>query len=333
MSEKKDTQNASEKEELTSKGHNSEEKPDSGKAKVKSGEILIFNSIQMDGFQNTNGKYKPPKKIPVRGARAGQKDVNFEIELNTEVDPMVLVVLSPELEKYNNSMNLTVNDDRLLIEIDNDTTYGFCEFELSQKIMPQFSVGSFEGGKLKLWLKKQSAAVMGENKKSEGMIWCSENILTLLEDEKQKVEENLEKFHQVQLDYQNYIVSTKREKERTQNKFASELLLNMIDVQDNIDRALEASKKTRGKNILVSGVEMIRKQMEDVLIDNGVTEIQTIGTDFDPLKHEACATEISSKMPEDTVIEVIQKGYMYKNKVLRLSKVKIAKPEKSENCE
>jgi molecular chaperone GrpE len=148
-----------------------------------------------------------------------------------------------------------------------------------------------------------------------------------LENEKRKAEDNLAKFHQVQLDYQNFIVSTKREKEQFQNNFASDLLLKLVDVQDNFDRALEASKTTRGKNVLVSGVEMIRKQIQELLMNNEVVEIDAAGKPFDPSRHEACATEKTSDMPEDTVIEVMQKGYMYKNKVLRLSKVKIAKPE------
>jgi len=290
--------------------------------------VVIFNSIRKTRSDCNYGKVDANGKIPIRGPGPAQKELEFQIEYTSESDPMTLVVISPELKNYHDNLELVINDDRILFEIDSEKNYGFCEFELKNKIIPQFTVGSYEDGKLKLWLKKQSATEKDMHTGNENMIWVPENTLAELEAVRKKAEENLEKFYRVQLEYQNLLVSTKREKTQYEDKFASQMLLNVLEVQDNFDRALQAAKKAKGKNILLSGVEMIRKQIEGLLLNNGVTEITAVGMTFDHMKHEVCATEETSKIQEDTVIEVIQKGYMYKNKVLRLAKVKIAKPEK-----
>lgn len=283
--------------------------PENGKTQ------LVFT-----GLSKASGKQKTAS-IPGTKRSA----VKFEFELDETADPVKIVARSNELEKIQDLLEINIYADRIALSVDSSDYRGSGELALSQPVHPQFTVGYFEENCLKLWLKKQEPAE-GQNRTSApGMIWCSENLMAELEDAKTAVSENQKRYHKVQLDYQNLIVSSKREKDDFANKFASELLLKVLDVQDNFDRALEAAKKTRGKKSLVTGIEMIRKQLMDVLISEGVTEIKAEGEPLNTQLHEVCSIEENPDIPDNTVIEVLQKGYVYKDKVLRLAKVNVAK--------
>ncbi|UCH89491.1 MAG: nucleotide exchange factor GrpE [Thermoplasmata archaeon] len=297
---------------------------------VESGDIKIpiaFHRLVM-GFEGVpTGK---AKKIPIKPSRKrpkkGQKKVEFSIELNDKVDPMMIFIEIPDLENFKDEINLHVTEDQFNIWVENKDYFGFEDLELPSKVFPQFTVGYYETNILKLYLKKQLSNKETNQENPPSMIWCSENVLMELDKAKKIAKEFQERYHKAQLDYQDYLVNSKREKDEYMERFSSEFILNVLDVQDNFERALEAAKKAKGKKNLMTGVEMIRKQLESMLKCNGVSEIEAMGLVMDPLKHEVLTTEENSEVPENTVIEVVQKGYMYQNKVLRLAKVKVAKP-------
>ena len=91
---------------------------------------------------------------------------------------------------------------------------------------------------------------------------------------------------------------------------------------DNFERALDSVEKEDG---FYEGIKMIYEQIVKLLVDNGLKEIQCIGEVFDPNLHHAVFMEESEDSEEGTVLEVIQKGYMLKDKVIRPSMVKVAK--------
>lgn len=272
-------------------------------------------------------KERPGMKVRKTKTDSGQKKTRFDIILDEKPDPMVLSFHSPDIEKLFRSASLTVNEQEVTVIIDDKDHYVHEVVKLPEKIIPQFSAGYFEGEVLNLFLKKQMLAGDNKNGRSTPMVWCSENVFAELERMKARAEENLERYHAVQLDLQNHIVQSRRERKEFEDRFASRLLLNVLEVQDNFDRALEAEKTTRGKKSLMEGVSMIRKQLNSVLACSGVSEIDALGRQFDPMRHEALMTEENSEVEENTVLEVIQKGYMYNDKVLRLAKVKVSKPK------
>ena len=101
-----------------------------------------------------------------------------------------------------------------------------------------------------------------------------------------------------------------------------EALKKMIDVLDNFDRAAQSCQKK-----VKECFGVLEKQTKDVLVKIGLTEINTEGAEFDPNFHEAIMQTPSSEHKENEIINVLQKGYMYQDKVLRPARVNVAVSE------
>jgi len=133
--------------------------------------------------------------------------------------------------------------------------------------------------------------------------------------EKDKIiEDNLNQMKKMQADLINFKNRVEKEKEEFVKYANRELILKFLDVLDNLERASQAGNE---------GIKLIYKQFKDILEKEGLEEIDTTGK-FDPYCHEVIAVE-NSDCEEETIIEVLQKGYLLKNKILRHSKVKICK--------
>lgn len=138
-----------------------------------------------------------------------------------------------------------------------------------------------------------------------------------------KAEENYERLVRLQADYDNFRRRTRQEKEEFY-KYASEKLINtMLPVLDNFELALSAE----GDSIenFKSGVQMIYKQLLDVLAAEGVMPIPAVGEQFDPLVHEAVLRGESDEHPDNTIVQELRRGYFLKDKVIRPSMVKVIK--------
>jgi molecular chaperone GrpE len=126
-----------------------------------------------------------------------------------------------------------------------------------------------------------------------------------------------------------------REKEEIQ-KFANErLILEILPVIDNFERAVEAGEGGGIDEKMTEGVKMILKQLREILEKEGVKAFESIGEKFDPYKHEALLAIESDKHEPSTILEEIQKGYVMKNRVIRPAKVTVSKQdeEKKEDDE
>ncbi|MFH1782298.1 MAG: nucleotide exchange factor GrpE [Candidatus Omnitrophota bacterium] len=144
-----------------------------------------------------------------------------------------------------------------------------------------------------------------------------------------KSEENFDRLLRLQADFDNY--KKRVEKERIDFiKYANEdIIIEILKILDDFQRAHEAGKKKHDFEVLYKGVEMIYKDLKDFLSKKGVKEIESIGKPFDPNEHEAMMQCESDDVPEDHVIEEFQKGYMLNGRVIRPSKVKISKKPES----
>lgn len=124
-------------------------------------------------------------------------------------------------------------------------------------------------------------------------------------------------------EFDNFRKRTEREHRELRRYAASEPLRDFLEVLDNLERALAASGSLED---LKTGVEMILRQMQDVLRQQGVQAVAAEGEPFDPNVHEAVAREESDAVEEPTVTEEMQKGYLLHERLLRPSRVKVAVP-------
>lgn len=107
-------------------------------------------------------------------------------------------------------------------------------------------------------------------------------------------------------------------------RFATEgVVSELLPVLDNFDRALKASPP--GDDSYRQGVEMIYRQLKMVLEKQGLKEIEAEGQPFDPFFHEAVQEEESDEYPEGTVLEELQKGYLFQGRLLRPTAVKVSR--------
>lgn len=145
----------------------------------------------------------------------------------------------------------------------------------------------------------------------------------LLSEQTTRAEDYYDRLIRLQADYENFRRRTRQEKEEFY-KYASEKLISaLLPVLDNFERALTAE----GDSIeaFKSGVQMIYKQLQEVLAAEGVKPVPAVGEQFDPLKHEAALKAESAEHPDNTVLEELRRGYYLKDKVIRPAMVKVAK--------
>ena len=124
-------------------------------------------------------------------------------------------------------------------------------------------------------------------------------------------------------EFDNYRKRMDRERRELSDYAATEVLSEMLPIVDNLDRALQAS--TGADEAFRKGVELIYKQMLDLLRKRGVRQIDAAGQMFDPNFHNAVIHEASSEHEEGAVIEELQRGYMIGDRLLRPAMVKVAK--------
>ncbi len=126
-------------------------------------------------------------------------------------------------------------------------------------------------------------------------------------------------------DFQNF----KRRIEEQRGELAQfanrELILGLLPVLDNFERALAAAEQTGSYEALVSGVGLTLRQLQDFLKKNGVETIEAQGKEFDPEFHEAVARVEDSEHPDNTIVDELQRGYMMHSRVLRPAMVKVAR--------
>ena len=102
------------------------------------------------------------------------------------------------------------------------------------------------------------------------------------------------------------------------------MILKILPVLDNLERAMNF-KDSKDISSVLQGVEMIKRQIIELFQKEGVKEISTHGSPFDPALHEAAETIVREDVPENTVIEEIRKGYKLGEKVIRPALVKVAR--------
>jgi molecular chaperone GrpE len=123
-------------------------------------------------------------------------------------------------------------------------------------------------------------------------------------------------------EFDNYRKRVDRERRDLAEYTAADVVVEMLPIVDNLERALAAAPEA---DPLRKGVELIHKQMLDLLRKRGVKAIEALGADFDPNFHQAVIHEPSSEHREGEVIEELQRGYLLGDRLFRPAMVKVAK--------
>jgi molecular chaperone GrpE len=125
-------------------------------------------------------------------------------------------------------------------------------------------------------------------------------------------------------DFANYKRRTEREREEMLGLANAALLVKLLDVVDDYDRALATVPKELAHFGWIDGLWLIEAKLRALLESEGVTPIEALGKPFDPREHEAVIHEETTRAPDGTVIGELQKGYRIRDRVLRPSLVNVA---------
>ena len=134
-----------------------------------------------------------------------------------------------------------------------------------------------------------------------------------------------DKYTRLYAEFDNFRKRTEKEKIQNFDFGAREVIEKLLPVVDNFERALGTVEKEDEEDAFTKGVQGIYKQIEKLFEDLQVKAIKAEGEKFDPNLHNAVMTDTESDAPEDTVTQDLQKGYTYKDQVIRHSMVKVKK--------
>lgn len=167
---------------------------------------------------------------------------------------------------------------------------------------------------------------MDNKKEEEKIITLKESEYQKLKEEADKAKEHWERILRLQADFENTRKRLEKEKQDF-FKFANEgLILELLNVLDDLERTIElAQSKHQDLPIFLKGVEMILAHLYELLKEYGVKPIEAEGKSFDPHYHEALMQIENKELPEHTIVEELQKGYLLNDKVIRTTKAKVSK--------
>ena len=171
----------------------------------------------------------------------------------------------------------------------------------------------------------------GEDAEVQESPETAEEVFTVSKEQMEKMEglarelsEQKDKFLRLAAEYDNYRKRTAKEKEAIYADAKIDTLAAMLPVYDNLERALALYKDEDAESPHRKGVEMVFTQFKESLSKLGVAAMDALGQPFDPEKHNAVMHVEDESAGENTVVEVLQQGFMLGGKVLRLAIVKVA---------
>ncbi len=171
-------------------------------------------------------------------------------------------------------------------------------------------------------IKKGPAA----EKKEEKTVSLNETEYLKLKEDANKAKEYWDRFLRLQADFDNTRKRLDREKQDFV-KFANEgIIMELLNILDDLERTVDlAQSKHQDLPVFLKGVEMILAHLYEMLKEYGVKPIDAEGKLFDPHYHEALMQAENKELPEHTILEELQKGYLLNDRVIRTAKVKVSK--------
>lgn len=136
-----------------------------------------------------------------------------------------------------------------------------------------------------------------------------------------KVTETEERLKRLQADFENFRRRTRQEKDELSNMVTQDIIKDLLPMIDNFERAIAAEATDTAS--FQQGIEMIYKQLMEILAGKGMEVINTADAKFDPNFHQAVMRVQNPELEDDTIAMELQKGYMVKGKVVRPSMVQV----------
>jgi molecular chaperone GrpE len=164
-----------------------------------------------------------------------------------------------------------------------------------------------------------------ESSKGKGV---GEQASAATELERIKIERDslLDRLARIQADFENSRKRAAKEQQDFREYAQTDAIKALLPILDSFERALDAPSSQRGE--FRNGIELIYKQFEDALTKLGVRPIPARGEPFDPHLHQAIEMVETNEVPDHHVVEELQRGYKFKDRLLRPSMVKVAKNSK-----
>jgi molecular chaperone GrpE len=177
----------------------------------------------------------------------------------------------------------------------------------------------------------------GPSAREEDSAAVSAEIAKLTQALEQKAKEAAEahdKYLRTSADFDNYRKRMQRDLADFRKYANEQMARELLSVVDHLSLAIKhAAEAGESNDGLRQGVELVHKQLLDVLEKFGITPFVSQGEPFDPAKHDAIMQEESDAVPENTVVQVFQEGYLYHDKVLRHARVGVSKKPAAANKE
>ena len=163
----------------------------------------------------------------------------------------------------------------------------------------------------------------GGGAEGDGSTAAGDSGAAALEEAVRQRDAHYERLLRVTAEFDNYRKRTERERRELIDQAAGDLLGDLLPVVDDLERALAAD--AGDGDAYRRGVEIIHKQLLDVMARRGVAPIEAAGADFDPTLHQAVVHEPSDSHRDGEVVEELRRGYTLRGRLLRASMVKVAK--------
>lgn len=149
--------------------------------------------------------------------------------------------------------------------------------------------------------------------------------ITELEKTQQELEETRDKLLRLAAEFENFKKRMARERGLALKYAEESIIKELLPAIDNLERALEQGKETHNAEDLLAGVELTHKGLLTTLEKFEVASMDCVGAPFDPNHHEALAMEETDEMDPNSVLKEFQKGYTYKDRLIRPAKVVVSK--------
>ena len=176
------------------------------------------------------------------------------------------------------------------------------------------------------WAKEGAAEPQREDTRGSGKPTYIEDLERQIADKDRQIQEYLSKYRKTASEFEDARLRMRREISKDIERARREILADLLDVVDNLDRALDSAKTGATADALLQGVEMVRRQFLAKLEGLGVTRIDVTDQPFDPTIHEAVSSVPAASPEQDgLIVGTVRTGYRIGEDVLRPAAVAVAK--------
>jgi molecular chaperone GrpE len=148
----------------------------------------------------------------------------------------------------------------------------------------------------------------------------SETVKQEVEEAKERAGQLSESLQRLAADFENYKKRVAKERQETILSSNASLILKLLDIYEGLKKAITTFPSGIDPNHL-DGLKMLHDEFSRILKNEGLESIETVGKPFDVHKHEVLMQQVNDDLPEDTILEEIQSGYILNSRVLRHAKV------------